>query len=182
MSSISRIFVCGFSALLVSWSAPATAQTVTSFSIPIYATLVAGPGASIGVESITLPPTGQTPLSVNFMLPLDYVTNSPVTIRLLLAPNSAPCSMRLVPEDFTRTRAGSVKIRSLDGVSGGNQNVAFSPVADKTKVFTIAPAGALTDLKRSDAIMFQVHRDGDDISDTCPDVFVSGIEVRYTAQ
>ena len=179
MSFVKRSYVCGFSAALVLWSAPAMGQNLASFSIPVFASRLEG--ATFGASSIVLPSSGTPDFTVNFVLPRDYVINGEVLVVIYLTTPTVPCSIRFVPSALVRQRGNATSVSGLVGINGGSPVVNFPTTgATVLKNFRIAPGGIVADQRRGDSIFLRLTREADDATDTCPDnAFVVGIDVRY---
>jgi hypothetical protein len=182
MSRIRNSVLCGFSACLTLFSAQASAQTIASFGIPVYSLREDGETTS-SITGINLGATGTSGVTLNFVLPRDYVNDSEVAVLLFLKSFSVSCSIRFAAAQMTRSRAGQAQINSLDGLTAPNPVINVTSNNIFQRAFRLNPGGAAADQKKGDIFALRLRREGDDPSDTCAqELLVSGIEVRYTAQ
>ena len=179
---LSRLHVCALAVCSLLGTKPAAAA-LSSWDYPLAAAHTAL-GADFGGSSINLPNAGTPSITMNFVLPRDYQTNSQVNIVFYVTLSvGAPCKIRFIPTAMTRKRVGSVLVNDLNGLSS-NSSVINIPVVNTVvqKQFILAPGGLLTGQNRGDAFSITFARDGENAQDTCAgnSFFVHGIEIRYT--
>jgi hypothetical protein len=158
---------------------------VKSFSIGAQG-MGALPATAHSIVSIILDPDVEVLVSFNFVLPRDYVPNSTIKLVTYLHAVGTPstsCLMFLEPTFLGRLRPGATFQSGLQGFvpkNGSNVVPISSEGTSTTKVYTIAPAGALADLFPGDLLVVRIRRNTGVISDTCDvEVDLFGVDVRY---
>jgi hypothetical protein len=137
-------------------------------------------GAATNPGVIVLAAAGNSIFSVTFVLPPDYDNNGKVEVVMLMTNTGGECAARIVPTQLFRYRADLPFENSLSGVNGGNPVVSFAGGSLVVKkVFAITKGSGMAGQRRGDALEILVTRQGDDVTDTCGNVFVRGIEIRY---
>jgi hypothetical protein len=161
------------------WPAPAAAQEMGSFSIPVLAVEVAG-GASVSQQSIFLPNAGTPVFVMPLVLPRDYQNGGDVKIVLYLQTSTATtCQVRLAPAQMFRKRAGFFPMSGLAGLNG-NPVTSLTTSEITTRTFTLKPGGTLSGQKPGDVFSINFNRIATDVSDTCANtVVVHAIDIRY---
>lgn len=155
-----------------------------SFSIPA-AALTGNSGATNDGTSLAMPAAGDTGGFASFVLPRDYKSGTVVKLRLTMFTNSAgACAVHMFPRQAIRMRAGKPTYNSTERFTVVGGPLANSPAGftAMTKTFELrGPLGAtFTGQKPGDSFMLEFGRDGDQAADTCANLFVSTVEVRYT--
>ena len=131
--------------------------------------------------------TANSKFRLSFVLPADYIKNTPVTIRLSMSSSTA-CNVFLGVQYFDRSRPGQnvyeTSTPNHDGLSGGNTSVFTLPVQKnflKTLKVTKPLNAPFTGQKPGDTIMFLFERLKTNPLDTCGFVYVQSAEMRYNA-
>jgi hypothetical protein len=136
---------------------------------------------------INLHKAGEAEFYLNFVLPLDYVTNGLVRIVLYLTDGrpdslSAPCTMRLEPYELIRSRPGRNILNDLSGLLG-SQTTDIPTTKAVKKVFSLVPTAAFPGQRAGDGIEVGFKRLGSHVRDTCRrDVYLRHIEIQYPVQ
>ncbi len=173
-----RFNLCALIAGLAFWAAPASAE-MGSFSVPVHA-VEADAGASVSVQSITLPNAGTPFFVMPLVLPHDYQNGGDVKIVLYLQTSTATtCQVRLAPGQMIRKRAGSFPMSGLAGLNGNPVTTLTTSILT-TRTFTLKPGGTLSGQKPGDVFSINFNRLATDVSDTCANtVVVHAIDIRY---
>jgi len=175
--------------LLLSVSAPPAFAGVKSFSVNLYGMKLTGATASsgsFGFGGVSLPGGSQSDFSFAFVLPSDYVANTPIRIRVSFHTADTGCTIALLPNFVDRTRVGHVP--STGSASGGldpangSTLITVPAVANEgaRKNFQLTANQGFADQLPGDAILLGFFRRPGSFGDTCPsDVKITGIDVRY---
>ena len=178
------ILLCGFLAWHTLWPGSASAQKINSFGIPVNSALLSGE-TSVTITGVALLAAGPSTLTINFVLPRDYVNDSEVEVLLSMRATSASCSFLFEALSMQRVRAGRAPTSGLAGLTApGPVITAPAPQVVFLKKYRINPGGAMPGQRKSDSISLMFRRVPDDPLDTCVTqaLIIPAIEVRYTAE
>lgn len=181
----SIVTVIGFLAVAtITQSASAANRT---FSIDPYGVLVDGSKVtgSFGTGGIILPNSGTPDFSFGFVIPNDYVPDTPIKIILSWHSPITACDFVLLPNFVDRTRPGHLP--STGSASGGlnpadGSNILAAPDTanlGNKKVYLLTPSQGF-DQQPGDAILLGFFRSPGNSSDTCAaNLIIPGISIKY---
>lgn len=177
--------------LVLSVSASPAFAGVKSFSVNVYGMKLTGASASngsFGFGGVSLPGGSQSDFSFAFVVPNDYVANSPIRIRISFHTADTGCNIALLPNFVDRTRVGHAPATgSASGgldAANGTTLITVPGVANEgaRKNFQLTANQGFADQLPGDAILLGLFRRPGSFGDTCPnDVKITGIDVRYDA-
>jgi hypothetical protein len=175
--------------IVLSVSAQPAFAGVKSFSVVVYGMKLNGATAaagSFGFGGVSLPGGSQSDFSFGFVIPNDYVANSPMKIRVSFHTAGTGCHIALLPNFVDRTRVGHApSTGSASGgldPSNGTLVIAVPAVANEgaRKAFQLTASQGFVDQLPGDAILLGFFRRPGSFGDTCPDdVKITGIDIRY---
>jgi len=175
--------------IALSVNAPPAFAGVKSFSVNLYGMKLTGASASngsFGFGGVSLPGGSQSDFSFAFVVPNDYVANSPIRIRISFHTADTGCNIALLPNFVDRTRVGHAPATGsasggLDAANGSTL-VTVPAVANEgaRKNFQVTANQGFADQLPGDAILLGFLRRPGSFGDTCPgDVKITGIDIRY---
>src|SRR5205823_4418370 len=165
---------------------PASAGTQT-FSIDPYGVHLDGgttAAGSFGSGGIILPSSGQSAFSFGFVIPNDYLADSPIRIVLSWHAPVTGCNFALLPNFVDRTRPNHLP--STGNASGGldpanSSNILTAPATSnlgKKKQYLLTPNQGF-DQQPGDAILLGFFRRPGSFGDNCADnLVIPGITIR----
>jgi hypothetical protein len=149
--------------------------------IQLYATAaVAGDGATVqtgnGASSgVVLPGSGNPTVAWSFVLPPDYVSGSPLTLRLLWHTPGTSCAVAFRKNSLSVARAGGALFGNTSFVTAVTGEVlsagSTADVANlaEYRIDVPAPAGPL---QAGDSLWLELFRSSASVDDTCTDDFL----------
>ncbi len=182
----SCILLIGFlAAATITQSASAANRT---FSIDPYGVRVDGGSkddGSFGTGGIKLPSSGQSDFSFGFVIPNDYLPNTPIRILLPWHSPVTACDFALLPNFVDRTRPGHLP--STGSASGGldpanGSNILSAPNTSnlgKQKAYLLTPSQGF-DQQPGDTILLGFFRRPGSFGDNCAaNLIIPGISIKY---
>ncbi|MFA6163365.1 MAG: hypothetical protein WC685_08055 [Methylobacter sp.] len=170
------------------------ASAARTFSIDPYGVNVTAPGSQpVGPfgGGISLPNAGTPTLSFGFVIPSDYVPDTPIKITLSWYTASTDCEFVLEPNYVSRTRPGHPFPTIIfpgdltDGLAAKNGSnilsVTSTPNVGNKKVYLLTPGQGFDDQQPGDAFLVGFDRNSGSPSDTCtvPPLVIPGISIKY---
>jgi hypothetical protein len=184
-----RLILSVLIGMALSVSARPAFAGVKSFSVNLYGMKLTGATAtsgSFGFGGVSLPGGSQSDFSFSFVVPNDYVPNTPIRIRISFHTADTGCNLALLPNFVDRTRVGhSPATGSASGgldPANGSTLVTVPAVANEgaRKNFQLTANQGFADQLPGDAILLGFFRRPGSFGDNCPsDVKITGIDVRY---
>ncbi|MDD5410685.1 MAG: hypothetical protein PHF31_04610 [Methylobacter sp.] len=188
MTVNSWILLIGFlAAATITQSASAVNRT---FSIDPYGVLLAdgatSSAGSFGSGGIKLPNSGTPDISFGFVIPNDYLPNSPIRIILSWHAPETGCDFALLPNFVDRTRPNHLP--STGSASGGldpanGSNILTAPATSNLgnkKVYFLTPNQGFVDQQPGDAILLGFFRNAANVNDNCTgNLIIPGIAIKY---
>jgi hypothetical protein len=176
-------------ALLIAFAwalaSPAAARA-GSASFSIAGGAVGGDSGATSSGGVTfLPATGAPRVGLNFVLPRDYATDTPISIVLYLHAAETSCGFVLVTDSVAHRRPGVPSDFTTSVFAPKNGSPVVAAPADLTivaqKTYVLSPGGTLAHMKRGDEFFIRLVRDPSDPSDTCTNsLALDAVDVRYT--
>jgi hypothetical protein len=162
---------------------------VKSFSVDVYGMKLNGATAatgSFGFGGVSLPGGSQSDFGFAFVIPNDYVANTPIKIRVSFHTASTGCNIALLPNFVDRTRVGHAPATgsASGGLDPANGSLLITvPAAANEgarKAFQLTASQGFVDQLPGDAILLGFFRRPGSFGDTCPnDVKITGVDIRY---
>ena len=172
------------SALALTLSGAGTALAGTA-SIGLGGGSLAGDGgATLSIGGLILPNASAPRASITFILPRDYVTNTPVSLVGYFHTSATNCGAVLVTNFVLQRRPGV----AVDGDTGVFVPKNGSPVIDAPdtgaiptqKTWVLSPGGSIKSMKKGDQFAIVLVRNPTDPDDTCEaDLYLEAVDIRY---
>jgi len=146
-------------------------------------TSVFATGNSSDLGGLLLDDVGASGFYINFILPADYKANS--TVRMVFTGRAAtpvPCSVQFDASTLVRSRKNVASSEDDFGIrpKGGSETMEFTqPNVTVAKTYLLKPTQFFNGQKPGDIILVSMRRDATLPSDTCGNIGVTGIEIRY---
>jgi hypothetical protein len=181
---MSRHLPIALSALLIALFPAAALAAQRTINIPTSSIAPSGVANNNGTSLLTLS-AGLSGGFISFVLPRDYKSGTVVRLRLSMFTSTAtPCTVFLFPAQAIRTRIGQHTYNSTERFTIVGGPLVTSPVGfmalSKTFELRKPLAAPFTGQVAGDGILLEIVRDGDQVTDTCGNVFINHAEVRYT--